>query len=162
MLAIRPILRAFFQLHLPNGEAAMSKIASVVTLLALTTSTAVFPQDAVSSLRGTWKGESETIILGGGNAHHTAPVTPTPRLNSVPFTLIVDKQDGRRFSGTFSSTFGSETVIGVISRSGTIFIVDDDGYTVATMLAPNRLELCYLLQSSSSRIASCTELTKQP
>ena len=45
----------------------MSKIASVVTLLALTTSTAVFPQDAVSSLRGTWKGESETIILGGGN-----------------------------------------------------------------------------------------------
>ena len=56
----------------------MSKIASVVTLLALTTSTAVFSQDAVSNLRGTWKGESETIILGGGNAHHTAPASPTP------------------------------------------------------------------------------------
>ena len=27
--------------------------------------TAVFSQDAVFDLRGTWKGESETIILGG-------------------------------------------------------------------------------------------------
>ena len=131
----------------------MSKIASVVALLAMTTSTAVFSQNAVSDLRGTWKGESESIILGGGNAHHAAPATPTPRLNSVPFTLIIDKQDGRRFSGTFSSTRGNDTVIGVISRSGTIFIVDDDGYTVATMLAPNRIELCYMMQSPSTRIA---------
>jgi hypothetical protein len=53
-------------------------------------------------------------------------------------------------------------VIAVISQSGTIYMVDDDGYIAATMLAPNRLELCYLLQSSASRIASCTEFTKQP
>ncbi len=140
----------------------MWKIPSVVALLALTTSTAVFSQDAVFDLRGTWKGESESIILGGGNAHHAAPATPTPRLNSVPFTMIIDKQDGRRFSGKFTSASGSETVIGVISRSGTIMIVDDDGYTFATMLLPNRMELCYLMQSPSSRIASCTELEKQP
>ena len=78
------------------------------------------------------------------------------------FTLTIDKQDGRRFSGTFSSPRGSETVIAVISQSGTIYMVDDDGYNVATMLAPNRLEICYLLQSPTSRIASCTEFTKQP
>ena len=82
-------------------------------------------------------------------------------MNSVPFTLIIDKQDGRRFSGKFSSTFGSETVIGVVSRSGTIMMVDDDGYNFATMLLPNRMELCYLLQSPTSRVASCTELEKQ-
>jgi hypothetical protein len=64
--------------------------------------------------------------------------------------------------GTFSSSSGNETVIAVISQSGTIYMVDDDGYIAATMLAPNRLELCYLLQSSASRIASCTEFTKQP
>jgi hypothetical protein len=83
-------------------------------------------------------------------------------LNSVPFTLTVDKQDGRRFSGTLSSSRGTETVIAVISQSGTIYMVDDDGYVVATMLAPNRLEVCYLLQSPTSRIASCTEFAKQP
>ncbi len=71
--------------------------------------------------------------------------------------MIIDKQDGRRFSGTFSSPRGSEPVIGVVSRSGTIFIVDDDGYTIATMLAPNRVELCYLMQSpprASHRVRS--------
>ena len=75
---------------------------------------------------------------------------------------MIDKQEGRRFSGTFSSARHSETVIAVVSRSGTIYMVDDDGYDVATMLAPNRMEICYLHLSSAARIASCTELTKQP
>ena len=52
--------------------------------------------------------------------------------------------------------------IAVISQSGTIYMVDDDGYSLVTMLAPNRLESCYLLQSPTSRVASCTEFTKQP
>ena len=56
----------------------------------------------------------------------------------------------------------SESLIAVISQSGTIYMVDDDGYNVATMLAPNRLEICYLSQSPTSRIASCTEFTRQP
>jgi hypothetical protein len=30
------------------------------------------------------------------------------------------------------------------------------------MLAPNRMELCHMLQSPGAHIASCTELTKQP
>ena len=75
--------------------------------------------------------------------------------------MTIDKQDGRRFTGTFSSERHSETLIGVVSRSGTIFMVDDDGYNVATLLAPNRLEMCYLHLSAASRVASCTEFTKQ-
>ena len=140
----------------------MSKVASVATLAGLITATAALSQTAVPDLRGTWKGDSETIIVGTGNAHHGSTASPAPRFNSVPFTLTIDKQEGRRFSGTFSSSSGTETVIAVISQSGTIYMVDDDGYSVATMLAPNRLEVCYLLQSPASRIASCTELTKQP
>jgi hypothetical protein len=140
----------------------MSKLAWIVTLAALTAATAAVAETAIPDLRGTWKGESETIILGAGNPHHAATPSAVPRLNSVAFTLTIDKQDGRRFSGTFSSARGSDAFVAVISRTGTIYLVDDDGYTVATMLAPDRLELCYLSQSLASRIASCTELTKQP
>jgi hypothetical protein len=82
-------------------------------------------------------------------------------LRSVPFTLVIDKQDGRRFSGIFSSARSSENVVAVISRNGTIMLADDDGYTLGTMVAPNRIELCYLRVSTTSRVASCTELTKQ-
>ena len=32
---------------------------------------------------------------------------------------------------------------------------------MGTILAPNRMELCYLHVSNISRIASCAELTKQ-
>jgi hypothetical protein len=50
----------------------------------------------------------------------------------------------------------------VVSCNNTIFVVDDDGYTVGTMLAPNRMEWCYMHLSQATRLVSCTELTKQP
>jgi hypothetical protein len=40
-------------------------------------------------------------------------------------------------------------------------MVDDDGYDVATLLAPDRMEICYLHLSPVSRIASCTELSRK-
>lgn len=120
-------------------------------------------QQAAPDLRGTWKGQSESVVFGGGNPHHAPTGGPAaPRYTSVPFTLVIDKQDGRRFSGTFASARSNETVVAVLSRAGTIYLVDDDGYTTGTLLAPNRMELCYMHLSPASRIASCTELTKQP
>ena len=137
----------------------MLKLAWIVTFAAL--SAPAGADTAIPDLRGTWRGESQSIVLGGAGHHPSAQAAAAPRLTSVPFTLVIDKQDGRRFSGTFSSPRHSETVIAVISRSGTIFLADDDGYTTGTMLGSNRMELCYLHLSPASRIASCTELTKQ-
>jgi hypothetical protein len=139
----------------------MSKLAFIVTLAAL----AAVPcaaETAIPDLRGTWKGESESIVLGGGNPHHPSAPADEPQLRSVSFTLTIDKQEGRRVSGTFSSARSSEKVVAVISRAGTILLADDEGYTHGTLLAPNRMELCYLHVSSASRIASCLELTRQP
>ena len=139
----------------------MSKLILIVVLATLTTAPAA-AESAIPDLRGTWKGDSETIVLGAGNPHHAAPPSAEPRLNVVAFTMTVDKQDGRRFSGTFSSARGNDKFVAVISRNSTIFLVDDDGYTVGTMLAPNRMELCYMHLSQATRLASCSEMTKQP
>ena len=137
----------------------MSKYAWIVALAAAP----AVAETAIPDLRGTWKGESESIVLGGANPHHSTPSPPAgARLSAVAFTMTIDKQDGRRFSGTFSSARGNDPIIAVISRSNTIFMVDDDGYTVGTLLAPNRMELCYMHQSTGARVASCTEMTKQP
>jgi len=76
---------------------------------------------------------------------------------------VIDKQEGRRFYGTFSSPRGKETVIAVIARNGSmIYMVDDDGINIGTMLGANQMELCYMLQSPTTRIASCAELTRKP
>ena len=74
----------------------------------------------------------------------------------------VDNQDGRRFSGPFSSERGDDNFVAVISRNSTIFLMDDDGYTLGTMLAPNRIELCYMHVSQGTRLASCSEMIKKP
>jgi hypothetical protein len=128
----------------------MSKLACAFALIALATVTTAAAQSAVPDLRGTWKGESESIVLGGGNAHHTVISASEPELRSIAFTLTIDKQDGRR-SGTFSSP-----------RGGTIFLADAEGFSNGTVLAPDRIELCYLKHGPDARIASCVELTKQP
>ena len=80
----------------------------------------------------------------------------------MSFTLVIDKQDGRRVSGVFSSARTSQALIGVLSRTGTLLAVDKDGYTFGTILSPDRLELCYLQTTSDGRVASCTEMKKQP
>jgi hypothetical protein len=120
-------------------------------------------QDSIPDVRGTWKGQSESVVYGAGDhPHHgPGPSQDAIRFTSKAFTMTIDKQDGRRFTGTFSSDRHSETVIAVLSHSGPIFMVDDDGYDVGTLLAPNRMELCYMHLSAASRVASCTVFTKQ-
>jgi hypothetical protein len=118
-------------------------------------------QTSFPDIRGTWKGDSESIVARTGNTHHPGSPQSAPRLTSVPFTLVIDKQDGRRFSGAFSSARSTESIIGVISRTGTLFFVDTDGYAYATLLGPDRLESCYLQIGQDARVASCTEMTKQ-
>ena len=140
----------------------MAKLVWIVPCAMLTAATAALAETAIPDVRGTWKGDSETIIMGAGNPHHASPKAASPRLNSVAFTLTVKQQDGRRFSGTFSSARGNDPVVAVISRTGAIYMVDDDGYTVGAMLAPNRMELCYMQQAPKPRLASCTEMVKQP
>ena len=145
-------------------QALTAAVFTAVLVAATIGAAAAQAPTGIPDLRGTWKGTSESIVLGGGNPHHAAAVTgpPAPRLSSMAFTLVIDKQDGRRISGTFSSARSSETVIAIVSRTGMIYMVDDDGYSAGTLLAPNRLELCYLHLSPATRVASCTELVKQP
>jgi hypothetical protein len=138
----------------------MLKLASCVLLAAVLTTPAL-AQTAIPDLRGTWKGQSESIVVGHGNSHHDAPVTDKPRLSSIPFTMIIDMQDGRRFSGTFASAKATDVIIAVISQTGVIHMVDDDGWTSGTLLAPNRMELCYMARTTTDRVASCTVMTKQ-
>lgn len=138
-----------------------SKLPCFVTLAALTSASLALAQAAIPDLRGTWKGESESIVLRAGNPHHSGTAAQEPELRSVPFTLTIDK-GGHRFSGTFSSARGSSKVVAVVSRSGSIFLADAEGFSHGTMLASDRMELCYLKHSAETRIASCVELAKQP
>jgi hypothetical protein len=139
----------------------MSKLGWLVMLATISAAPAL-AQDTPPDVRGTWKGDSESIVLGRGNPHHAGPKVSKPRLSSIQFTMTIDMQDGRRFSGRFASPKSSEPIIAVISHTGTIYMVDDDGWTSGTMLAPDKMELCYMARIGADRVASCTVMTKQP
>src|SRR5262252_10860611 len=85
----------------PSRSSVMPKVAWIVVLATLNAAPAAAQQGATPDLRGTWKGQSESIILGTGNPHHAAPPSTEPRLNSVAFTVTIDKQDGRVFAARF-------------------------------------------------------------
>jgi hypothetical protein len=122
-----------------------------VTLVALTAASLALAQAAIPDLRGTWKGESESIVLGAGNPHHSGTTAQEPEFRSVPFTLTIDKQDGRRFAGTFSSARGSFKVVAVMSRSGSIFLADTEGFFAWNDAASDRMELCYRVSAECLR-----------
>ncbi|MFZ1096147.1 MAG: hypothetical protein WAN75_44170 [Xanthobacteraceae bacterium] len=58
----------------------MSKLVCIltVTMLAALTAMPAASQTAIPDLRGTWKGESESLVLGGGNRIILRP-NPTSR-----------------------------------------------------------------------------------
>jgi hypothetical protein len=147
-----------------EGE-TMSKLAWMIAVVGFVGAPVLAQtpaQGSIPDLRGTWKGQSESVVFGAGNhPHHGSHQEGMTRFTSQPFTMIIDKQDGRRFSGTFSSGRHTETIIGVIPRDGRIVMVDDDGYSFGTLLAPSRLEGCYAHLPAGARVASCTEFTKQ-
>ena len=64
----------------------MSSLAWTLMLATLTIGPSAVAQTAIPDLRGTWKGDSELIVTGGGNPHHAAPPSAAPRLNTVAFT----------------------------------------------------------------------------
>ena len=57
----------------------MSKLTWIVVFAALSAAPAA-AQSAIPDVRATWKGDSESIILGAGNPHHAAPPSTEPRL----------------------------------------------------------------------------------
>ena len=67
----------------------MSKYAWIIVLLAFVAPAAA--DNAVPDLRGTWKGESQSIVLGG-TPHHPEQKTDQPRLTSVAFTLVIESR----------------------------------------------------------------------
>jgi hypothetical protein len=118
-----------------------------VPLLVLATALGAAPalaRGGFPDIRGTWKGDSEAVVAGAANHRAAAPDGDQPSFRTVPLTIVIDRQDGRRFSGRVSSADASEQIVGVLSRTGTLHWVDEDGFLEGHLLGPDTLEACYL------------------
>jgi hypothetical protein len=118
-------------------------------------------------LKGTWKGTSETVLLG--EYEHGPEESAQPRPHRVDFTLTLTNQDGRRVWGKIATKFGEEPWLAVIHSDGELILgVDQNGYVIGTIEGEDTLELCYLhadddsvLEEDEGILAGCTVMRRQ-
>src|SRR5262245_59535372 len=136
------------------GAIAVSALAS--SALAQTT----------PDLKGTSSGQFRTVIYGN-NPHHPGQQTVdnAPRIREITFTFDIEGQDGRLLWGkSWSAPERKEPFAATITPDGrTIIGADTDGSLTVTIVAPDRLEMCYshsALSPSKSIVASCGALQR--
>ena len=112
---------------------------------------------------GSWVGLSNSAIIGAGQ-HHPDAGENEIRFKRVEFTLTIDRQEGRNFSGVFSTASHKEAAVGAFAadlKSGVM--ADMDGQMSFRLIGKNRMEMCYTHTGASypSKVAACNELVRK-
>jgi hypothetical protein len=139
----------------------------VAMMLFGATVTSAPAQNAIPDLKGTWTGKGKVFVFGT-HAHHPGSQTPTdpPRLREIEATHNVEGQDGRVAWGRSSSAVADTKepfAWAISSDNRSIVGADMDGYFRITLLAPDRMEKCYVHNGTSpsrSIVATCYEMNR--
>jgi hypothetical protein len=137
-----------------------------IVLAALLTGAIAGPalaDDAVPNLVEKWTGTfTGGVRYGGGQLAPADQAADFVHPGDRTYTLAIDKQDGRGFTGAWSSVLGSEAMQGVVRLDGkTLLIVDTDSSEVATLLSPTEMEFCNHTVNTSDRFSFCFLLRKE-
>ncbi len=123
----------------------------------------VLAQDAAPDLVGKWTGTfTGGVRFGGGQLGPADGKAAFVHPGDRTYTLTIDKQDGRGFTGAWASVLGSEDMQGVIRLDNkTLLLVDTDSTQVATLLSPTEMEFCNHTVTTSDRFTFCFLLKKE-
>ena len=136
---------------------------SLSIFFSLAMTNAVFAQDT-TNLIGTWKGTSNTAVIGA-DQHHNNKANNNVQFFNSDFTIVIDKVQGRNFSGYLESKNRKELVAGSIrSNMKSGVFVDSDGMATFELVGQDIIELCYTHTTSSnnkSSVAACTDYKRQ-
>jgi hypothetical protein len=137
--------------------------ASSLVVSFLAASSPAVAQQSYPDLKGTWIGPGQSVTQGKtdhwSNTGETGPV-----FREGSWTLVVDRQEGNRFTGSHGLTEGTrrDPILGVIrADQRTIHMVDDDGTFLTILSGPDTMEMCRTEVTAASRLVSCRQLTRQ-
>lgn len=135
--------------------------------LSLVTLSIAAPASAADTpnLVGTWKvaGEMPMAHWGAGNEHGLdAVATPTAKMTTSDWTLVIDAQNGRAFYGhAVSPKGGKEMQAGVIRRDNKSVLIAGDTATLEGEVDGNEMELCYSDNVTGKAQVFCVVMVKQ-
>ena len=140
----------------------MRYLALALVLAVVGAATVARAQDAIPDIKGTWSGKGKVLVFGN-NVHNpgTQTMAEAPRMRDIEMTDVVEGQDGRLAWGR-SSSLAADTkepfAWAMSSDNKSIVGADTDGYFRITLLAPDRMEKCYVhsgMSPSKSMVATC-------
>ena len=116
----------------------------------------VLAQNAPNMI-GTWTGTFTSTVMGTAT-HHIVPNKKEAEIyvnKNIPFSLVIDRQEGVSFSGTLSTPKHKEVILGAIApdfQGGVM--VDGDGTHAFKIVDANTIQNCYV-QISKPKVAGC-------
>lgn len=119
------------------------------------------------NLIGTWVGETNDAVIGGGTHYPSGKAGEIRFLKSV-VTYKFDQQKNRAFSGTFTIVGHTVPIVGSLSAdlaSGAM--ADGDGTYSFKVLNPNQLAVCFATTTTAPKnkdagpVADCHEVTRK-
>lgn len=121
----------------------MKSSLTSLTLLCVTLLSGVALADNTSSMLGTWTGVSNVAVIGNAPKHHEPGDGSGVKFVKTDFTIVIEAQEGRNFSGHWKSDSNEENIAGALMNdmeSGVI--VDSDGSATFRHISANVLDLC--------------------
>lgn len=115
----------------------------------------------IPNLLGVWGSTDHEGITTG--SRHFPHDTPGPHFVSGQFTLTINRQEGRRFTGVKASGKHEEKIMGVIGYDGTtVHILEDEGQFTGHLLPDGSLELIYSHDVGPSKGIGIARYVRQP
>jgi hypothetical protein len=108
-------------------------------------------QEAIPQLKGTWRGTGKILLYG--KTEHLSGTPDKAVVRDLEVTHTVTGQDGRLIWGTTSSANNDSKepfAWALSSDNKTILGADTDGYYRITIVAPDRIEKCYVQSAANS------------
>ena len=126
------------------------RVLPVLAALFLVLGAARASAQTIPNLVGSWKSESHEGVTTG--SRHFPKDDPGPHFVSGAFVLVIERQEGRRFTGFKKSAHSREAIMGVVGHDGaTVHIIEDEGALVGTLTPDGVLELVYSHHAGASR-----------
>jgi len=140
----------------------MKKIFLAVTLVTLLFGTGICSAAPdIPNLVGTWTVQSEAGFLAkndevGTWTHHNQ------EFSTLSAELVVTKQQGRVVYATFTSKMATESMVAVIGWDNkTIYFVDHDGFTDATIINNDKITCIYRHVGKNDSVAAAGIWTRK-
>jgi hypothetical protein len=82
-------------------------------------------------------------------------------LSNLTAELVITKQEGRVLYGIFTSSLATENMAGVIGWDNkTLYLVDMDGFTDATIVSPDKITSIYRHVGDKDAVAAAGVWTR--